>query len=150
MSAERNKAVVRKLFELWNAGDTSRVGEFYDPAYLADYLPYSSRAGLDGIRAMIEGAHATFPDYHEELLEMTAEGDRVAVWLRITGTHSGAPWGPVPASGKRVSYEEMLLLTFLDGKVLHQRGIADNLSLLRPFELVPVPRGQAAGRPSGG
>ncbi len=146
MSAERNKAVVRQLFELWNSGETTRVGEFYDPAYTADYQPYSSRVGLDGARAMIEGAHATFPDYHEELLEMTAEDDRVAVWLRITGTHSGAPWGPVPPSGKRVSYEEMLVLTFRDGKVVHQRGIADNLSLLRQFGLVPVPPGQTAAR----
>ena len=34
----------------------------------------------------VQRAHAAFPDYHEELEEMVAEGDKVVVRLTITGT----------------------------------------------------------------
>jgi predicted ester cyclase len=89
---------------------------------------------------MVEAAYATFPDYHEDLLAMVAEGDRVAVHSRICGTQLG-PWGPVPGTGRRLEFEEFLLLTFDDdGRVAHQRGIPDNLLGLRQTGLLlPAP-----------
>ena len=147
MSAQANKALVQRLFdEVWNPGDVSNVGAFYAADYTSDYLPYSEKRGLDGIREMVLGARVAFPDYHEDLIEMIAEDDRVAVRLRISGTHLGY-WGPIPPTGKRVSYEEMLILRFRDGKVVHQRGVPDNLSMLRQLGVVPIPQGQTAARP---
>jgi predicted ester cyclase len=68
---------------------------------------------------------------------MVVDGNRAAVHLRITGTQQGA-WGPVPPTGRRVEFEEMLMLTFDDeGRVLHQRGIVDNLAALRQLGVVP-------------
>ena len=95
--------------------------------------------GSDVVRDMVERAWVTFPDYHEELLSVVVEGDRAAVHLRITGTQDGA-WGPIPPTGKRVEFEEMLLLTFdTDGRVVHQRGIVDNLAAFRQLGLAPSP-----------
>jgi predicted ester cyclase len=68
---------------------------------------------------------------------MIGEGDRVAVHLRISGTQLGA-WGPVPPTGRRLEFEEMLILTFDDdGRVAHQRGIPDNLLGLRQCGVLP-------------
>ena len=79
---------------------------------------------------MVERAWETFPDYHEEMLAIVVEGDQAAVHLRITGTQQGA-WGPLPATGRRVEFEEMILFTFgPDGRVARQRGITDNLTAL--------------------
>ena len=142
MSGEReaaNKAVVRRLFdEVWNGRRLDAIDELYAPDYVVDYRPYAPvRRGRDAVRAMVEGAWQTFPDYHEELLAMVAEGDHVSVHLRITGTQNGT-WGPVPPTGKRLEFEEMLLLTFDDqGRVVHQRGIVDNLAGLRQAGIVP-------------
>ena len=64
------------------------------------------------------------------MLAIVVEGDQAAVHLRITGTQQGA-WGPLPATGRRVGFEEMILFTFApDGRVVRQRGIADNLTAL--------------------
>jgi len=82
----------------------------------------------------------TMPDLHEELLGMVAEGDVVAVHLRISGTQLG-DWGPLPPTGKRLEFEEMLMLTFNDsGQVRHQRGIVDNLAGLRQAGVMPIPK----------
>lgn len=140
MSIERNKAIVRRLFdEVWNSGRPDAIEELYAADYVADYRPYAPlRHGHDAIKAMVERAHIAFPDYHEELEEMIAEGDKVVVRLTITGTQRGQ-WGPLPATGKPVRFEEIVILRFVDGKVAEQRGLVDNLAALRQLGVVRTP-----------
>lgn len=144
---EQNKLIVRRLFdEVWNVASPGPVVEaLYAPDFVSDYLPYATGRGPEGIRSAVAASHATFPDYHEELLDLIAEGDRVLVHMRISGTQEGA-WGPIPPTGRRVVFEEFSLLTFRDGQAVHQRGIVDNLSMLRQLGVVPTPPGQAAAR----
>lgn len=87
---------------------------------------------------MVRGAWTAFPDYHEELEELIAEGEKVVVRLTITGTQKGQ-WGPLPPTGKKVSFEEILILRVVDGKVVEQRGIPDNLNALRQLGVIPAP-----------
>jgi predicted ester cyclase len=137
----RNRAVVHRLFdEIWNGRRLDRIPELYSPDHYVDDRPYAPmRHGHDAVREMVERAYETMPDYHEELLDAIAEGERVAVHLRISGTQTG-PWGPIAPTGRRLDFEEMLFLTFdADGRVLHQRGIVDNLHGLRPAGAVPNP-----------
>jgi hypothetical protein len=44
--------------------------------------------GFEGIKDMVRRAWTTFPDYHEELEELVAEGDTVVARFMITGTGS--------------------------------------------------------------
>ena len=48
--------------------------------------------------------------------------------------------GALPATGKRLQFDEIVILQIRDGKVLRQRGIVDNLSALRQLGVVPTPR----------
>jgi predicted ester cyclase len=143
MSTERNTAIVRRLFdEVWNAGSLDKIEELYAAEYVADYRPYAPlRHGHDAIKSMVQRAHAAFPDFHEELEEMVAEGDKVVVRLTITGTQLGQ-WGPLPPTGKPVRFEEIVILRFADGKVVEQRGLPDNLAALRQLGVVPTPPAQ--------
>jgi predicted ester cyclase len=88
---------------------------------------------------MVQRAHVAFPDYHEELKEMVAEGDKVVVRLTITGTQLGQ-WGPLPPTGKPVCFEEIVVLRFVDGKVAEQHGLVDNLAALRQLGVAPTPQ----------
>src|SRR5262245_30888198 len=141
MSTERNKAVVRRLFdEVWNTGSLEKIEELYAANFVADYRPYAPlRHGHDAIKGMVQRAHAAFPDFHEELEEMIAEGDKVVVRFTITGTQLGQ-WGPLPPTGKPVRFEEIVILRFVDSKVVEQRGIPDNLAALRQLGVVPTPQ----------
>lgn len=132
---------MRRLFdEVWNGRRLDVIEELYAPDFVADYRPYAPlRKGHDSVREMVERAYATMPDYHEELLDVLIDGDRAAVHLRISGTQDGA-WGPVPATGRRLEFDEILLLTFdQQGRVVHQRGIVDNLAGLRQAGVMPTP-----------
>jgi predicted ester cyclase len=138
----RHRAVVERLFdEVWNGRRLELVDELYAPNVVFDYTPYAPVGqGRDAIRQSLQRAWSSFPDYHEELLSLTAEGWRVAMHLRITGTQSGQ-WGPLPPTGKRLEFEEMAILDFdAEGRVVHQRGIVDNLNALRQAGVMPTPR----------
>ena len=92
--SEENKKLVREITEVvWNSRGLDRIPEFYALDFVGDYRPYALREGHEGIRAMVEGAWTAFPDYHEEVHELIAEGDRVVVHLTISGTQQGQ-WGP--------------------------------------------------------
>jgi C-1 hydroxylase len=89
--SEKNKALVRELSEeIWNGRKLERIPDFYAPDYVVDYRPYVPvRTGREAIRETVERAFATFPDYHEEIRELIAEGDKVVVCLTISGTQTG-------------------------------------------------------------
>jgi steroid delta-isomerase-like uncharacterized protein len=138
--SEQNKRLVRDITDvIWSGRDLDRIAEFYAPDFVGDYRPYALREGHAGVRAMVEGAWTAFPDYHEEVHELIAEGDRVVIHLTISGTQQGQ-WGPLPATGKRAAFDEIVILQIRDGKVLRQRGIVDNLSALRQLGAVPTPQ----------
>jgi predicted ester cyclase len=131
---------VQRLFdEVWNGRRLDVVEDLYAPEFIVDYRPYAPlRRGYSAVREMVERAWTTFPDYHEEMLALVVEGNTAAVHLRITGTHAGA-WGPIPPTGRRLEFEEILLLTFdPQGRVGHHRGIVDNLTGLRQAGAIPA------------
>jgi steroid delta-isomerase-like uncharacterized protein len=139
--SEQNKQLVRQITEqLWNQRRLEVIPKFYAEDYVVDYRPYAPmRHGWEAIRGMVERAFVAFPDYHEELNELVAEGDTVVARLTISGTQTG-PWGALPPSGKHVEFEEMVMLKIRDGKVAWQRGVVDNLSALRQLGVVPTPK----------
>lgn len=142
---------MQRLFDdVWNGRRFGAINELYASDFVVDYTPYAPlRCGRDAVREMVERAWSTIPDYHEEMLAVLVDHDRAAVHLRITGTQLGA-WGPIPPTGRRLEFEEIVLLAFdAQGLVVHQRGIVDNVTGLRQAGAIPTPDANGrAGRPS--
>jgi steroid delta-isomerase-like uncharacterized protein len=138
--SDENKKLIREITDvIWNRCGLDRVPEFYAQDFVADYRPYAPlREGHEGIRGMVERAWAAFPDYHEELDELIAEGNRVVARFTISGTQEGK-WGLLPPTGRRVRFEEIAIFEIRDGKVRRQRGVVDNLSALRQLGVLPSP-----------
>jgi predicted ester cyclase len=139
--SEQNKQLVRDITEqIWNQHRIEAIPKFYAEDYVVDYRPYvPMRHGHQAVRGMVERAFAAFPDYHEELHDLIAEGDTVVARLTISGTQNGT-WGTLPPTGKRASFEEMVMLKFRGGKVVWQRGVVDNLGALRQLGVIPTPK----------
>src|SRR4051794_9442034 len=59
-----------------------------------DFARHSVAAGAPGVRSradliqFLQGEYATFPDAHEEIADIVAEGDKVAVRMRFRGTQA--------------------------------------------------------------
>src|SRR5690242_13625350 len=87
-ATDENRALVERVYrEGYNGGDV-RV---YDECYTDDFLHHSKTLhdvtpGAGGERESMQRFRTAIPDVRFEIVELIAEGDRVAARLRITGT----------------------------------------------------------------
>ncbi|MBJ3783279.1 ester cyclase [Devosia sediminis] len=83
-----------------------------------------------------------FPDAKVEVLDMFADADKVAVRLRMTGTHRGAFLGLEP-SDKAINYDSNELYQITDGKIAAEWICSDMLTLMS--QIGGYPAGHLAG-----
>ena len=90
--SEANKALIRRIFdEVFNKRQHQLVPELYcddcvghDPANAADIV------GHDNLIKLLEGYATAFPEHRYEILDLVAEGDKVAVRWCVHSPANGA------------------------------------------------------------
>lgn len=104
MSEEPHKKLILRYYhEMWNKWNFALTH-----GLIAKEISFRGSLGpeMRGRAAFCDYmrcVQAAFPDFHNEVQEMIAEGDRVVARLMYTGTHRGEIFG-VAATGKTVSY----------------------------------------------
>ena len=78
-----------------------------------------------------------FPDYHETIENMVAEGDMVAVFYTLKGTFTGK-FGDTAPTGKKFSLPAVVLARFKNGKQVEAWPYMDSLSWYQQMG-VPIP-----------
>jgi len=119
---EANKALVRRYFDTFNAGKLEKLEEILAQDY-GDRLEGQS-AGIEVIRSYLEGLKASFPDFTWTIEQIIAEGDRVAVMNRVTGTHMN-DFGGMKATGNRVDFHAFQIYRISGGKIADHWEVAD-------------------------
>jgi predicted ester cyclase len=126
--SEGNKAMVRRMVEGINAGDIEGTVEEL-------FAPRAARL----VKRLFMEFYTAFPDWHEEIVELVAEGNTVAGRFRCSGTHRGEFLGE-PPTGKRMEVDEVFFLKVEDGKFVDFWGLEDSLNRMRQLELLPTPK----------
>ena len=67
---------------------------------------------------------------------MVAEGDKVAVRLRVTGTHGGGGLG-IPATGRKVDITAITIIQFANGQLVHGWNNWDQLGMMQQLGMAP-------------
>ena len=129
---QKNKQVVRQFFELLDRHNTESMGQL-----LVSSTNYSFHIGgmpspvdWNEHKRLLAGVNNAFPDLHHEIVDMVAEGDKVAIRLSVTGTHKEEFQG-IPPTGKKLSLYEMGFITIIDGKITEGWISADTMRLLQ-------------------
>jgi steroid delta-isomerase-like uncharacterized protein len=144
MSVEENKAKVRRLVEeLVNKGDLAVVDEVFATNFVNHSPATGTTPDREGIRQYITMVRSAFPDYHNVVEDLVAEGDRVAVHVTCRGTHRAQFMGIAP-TGKSVAFPAVSIFRFAGGKVIERWNTTDNLVLLQQLGVVSPP-GQTRG-----
>lgn len=141
MSAEENKACFRRFIEEGpNKGNFGVFGELFDPN-MADYLPGNAESmrGVDGVKGVVSGFRAAFPDLHVTIEEVIAEGDTVAARVTARGTNTGELMGAAP-SGRRAEWAVNHFCHFKNGKMIEDRVNFDQLGFLQQLGMMPGPQ----------
>lgn len=122
-----NKAIVEEFFDRLNDKDLSVIDELCADDFAVEIGRKGtgeSAIGTDGLKAIFEEYYAGFDDYHQDIDEMVAEGDLVAVFMMTRGTHHGEFRGVQPM-GNDIEIENTGLLRIEDGKIVDARPLED-------------------------
>ena len=140
MSAEENKAIIRRWVEELNKGNLDMADEFY----AADFVLHDSGGppnlprGPEAIKQSARPFIAAVPDMKFTIERLVAEGDTVAGWGTLSGTHQGELAG-ISGTGKPVSIIMMNIARFADGKIAEEWQLGDNLTLMQQIGAIPTP-----------
>jgi predicted ester cyclase len=85
--------------------------------------------GLQEIEQSILNTRNIFENWHEEVLDLIADEDKVTSRYLSTGVHKQDYMG-VPASGKNIEFQEISIYRIDDNKVVEQWCLGDDLHLL--------------------
>jgi steroid delta-isomerase-like uncharacterized protein len=138
MFIEENKAFMRRFIEAGNKQDMEAIWESIDPQF---HFPSIAKMGFEptfaGYKQFLASFYTALPDAYLDVEEMVAEGDQVWVCYTIRGTHRGSLRN-IPATNKQVSYRFLAMYRLSNGKIIHADALADDLSLLRQLDALPL------------
>ena len=97
------RLVSRFYHDLWNRWDDEGVEELLHEDFTFRGSLGTETRGRDEWRSYRDAVRAGSSDFHNEILDLVADGDRAAARLRYTGSHTG-PLAGLPATGRRFSY----------------------------------------------
>ncbi|HJS96387.1 MAG TPA: ester cyclase [Solirubrobacteraceae bacterium] len=131
MAPETNIELVRAGLEALNGGDLDACIELASPDLIISLAELPEP--LHGRDTWREGAamfRRAFPDVHAEIEDIFCSGDRVAVRLRMRGTHEGEYLG-IPPSGRTVSYVSHEFYRIEDGLIAEEWICSDTAGLFQ-------------------
>lgn len=125
MSAEENRAVVRRVLDALDN---------------ADWAEIERHPGLYETRQHYPLNKAAVPDSRHTIETQVNEDDMIASVCTVKGIQSG-PFFGIPGTGKPVSFTVLMVDRIRDGLIVHHWAIPDLLSIFRQIgkPLLPMP-----------
>nr|MBC8235897.1 ester cyclase [bacterium] len=138
--AETNKAIVRRVIdEIWLQGNLELADEFIHPNHHFNEAPGDpSSWGIDAYKGNIALWNSILSDMHTNIDAILAEGDKVAIHVTNTGTHTGTLFG-VPATMKQLEFSLTAIMRIADGKIVETWMVKDSMSIIEQLQQPPEP-----------
>jgi steroid delta-isomerase-like uncharacterized protein len=141
--------VVTSFFDAFNDGDLDRAaGLVTEDFELLDVAAGQLFRGREGCRQWLEAFRRALPDAQTELVNVFADGARVATEHIGRGTHAGplvTPAGTIPVTGRRVELRFAELYELREGKIARLHAYYDTSTMMRQLGLLP-PQGSTRER----
>ena len=134
-----NKAVYKRILDVINTRDGELISKTIDETFHPDVLSHTpapiQATGAQAIKEVLAALHRAFPDLVVTVNDLIEEGDKVVARNTVTGTHQGEYMG-LPPTGRSVSYNEIFINRFADGRIAETWGVVDVLSQMRQLGVI--------------
>ena len=139
MSAEENKATARRMVEeLFNqGGDLDAADEIFAPTYVGHEPAFGDLHGVEAIKQFAATERQAIPDLQNTIEDMVAEGDKVVMRFRGSGTHLGETEAFGPPTGKRMEITGITIKRLTDGKIVEAWTNFDALGMMQQLGMIP-------------
>ena len=132
MSVEKNKEIIRRFYEAVNKHNPALIDEFV----ALNYVDHPRQLqGLDNYKQHLTMYYKSFPDSHETIEDIIAEGDKVCIRINGTATHKGEYRGLAP-TGKKVTWEANTIFRIVNGKIAEMWAFSDELNFLKQLGVI--------------
>jgi len=132
MSLEENKAIIHGLYEAYNKHNVALLDKFIAP----DYVHHAQKLrGLESVKQYEAMIYKGFPDLHDTIEDIIAEGDKVWVRVKVTGTHKGEYRGLAPTE-KKITVTYVGIHRIADGKVVERWSVYDMLDFYKQLGVI--------------
>jgi steroid delta-isomerase-like uncharacterized protein len=131
--AKSNKAAFRRFHDAFaRSGDTEFISKMFDEIVEPDVQNHNpvEATGADVLKDVFARLHRAFPDLHVTVEDMIEEGDKVVGRNTVAGTHQGEYMG-LPATGKSITYNEIIIFRFANGRIAETWGVVDLFSQMK-------------------
>src|SRR5918997_981114 len=117
MSAQRNKALVRRFLQAHAKGDLDTVDEMLAPGFVDHNLIPGQQPSREGYLRALTEYHAAYSNTRYDIEKQLAEGDEVVTTFAVRATHDRGEWMGLVPTGKQ--FEALLILVHrvLGGKI---------------------------------
>jgi predicted ester cyclase len=129
---EKNKAIVRRMMEAFNSGNTAIVDELVDRTVQDKVQKHGFEKDVreaEPVRRLkteILRQEDVFPDRRFKEDVLIAEGDTVVLQWTMTGTNTGPIFGR-PPTGKKIETQGTEVLRIKNGKIVEHRSASSHV-----------------------
>jgi predicted ester cyclase len=140
MSAENNKALVRRFLEAHAKGDLDTLEQMLAPDVVNHNLIPGQRPGREGYLQSFTEFHAAYSHTRYVIEKQLGEGDEVVTTFAASATHDRGEWMGFVPTGREFKALLVLLHRIVGGKIAEQWGGGTGLSELRGLSLEQAER----------
>jgi steroid delta-isomerase-like uncharacterized protein len=140
LSAETNKALVRRFYEEIDKGNIDAMDELVAEDYI-DHNPPPFPGlppGREGLKHAFRIFWTATPGHHH-IEDQIAEGDRVVTRLTSYGKHEGALPG-APRTGNDLKMTSITIHRIANGKLAEKWAEKDVMAFLQQIGVMPAPK----------
>jgi steroid delta-isomerase-like uncharacterized protein len=132
--SQENKQVARRFLRAFASGDVPALERIVAPDVVDHNLPAGGRQGIRGLLEAVTMFRTGFPDLEIGIEREVSEGDSVAVYGTVAGTHRGPMFG-APATGRRAVFPFMDLFRIVNGRIVETWHVEDVTGMLAQLGL---------------
>ena len=137
---EKSTAEILEYEQKWldglNSGNVSIADEVFQPGCVIHINGNPQRdLTLENFKQMVTGLLVAFPDLHFTLNDQFSSGDKVSTRWTAKGTNTG-PFGEMPATGRTVEVEGLIIDYMVNGKVAKRWELWDQMAMMQQLGLV--------------
>jgi serine phosphatase RsbU (regulator of sigma subunit)/predicted ester cyclase len=130
MSAERNKALVRRFLEAHAKGDLDTVDEMLAPDFVDHNLIPGQQPAREGYLRGLTEFHAAYSHTRYVIEKQLAEGEEVVTTFAVSSTHDRGEWMGLVPTGKEFKALHILIHRIVGDKITDEWNPGSNLAEL--------------------
>jgi serine phosphatase RsbU (regulator of sigma subunit)/predicted ester cyclase len=130
MSAEKNKALVRRFLEAHAKGDLDTVEEILAPDFVDHNLIPGQLPGRENYLRLLAEFHAAYSHTRYDIEKQLAEGDEVVTTFAVSSSHDRGEWMGLVPTGKEFKALHILIHRIVGGKIADEWSQGSGLAEL--------------------